>query len=291
MNYVDTPSNDQECRDTNLIGNQSTKWTRWSEELWDEAERGWLTRNGQDHFYRETVVIPALVRAFDLRSKRPLSIVDLGCGDGHSASLLLADLKRRQLSASVTLVDRSPRLLSAAQHDPILKSATVIQAEFGSVSWSRQLPDLQQPTVFLAVFLLQELPDLGHFFHGLSDLMSAEDRLLAVVPDPDYAESLRRSSRVTLVATGSRVVDWRWAGEYPISTHGKPLALPHFQRAIEDYRRAACRWGLELIGQDDLCVQDTPSAYKMFADTVYGCAIIGRPSAKLLTFASVDANQ
>ncbi len=290
MNPLDTLSFKRHIEQIHLDEYQSSKWIHWSEQLWGQAETGWLKRDGQDHFYREIVVIPALLRAFDSLAKRPLSIVDLGCGDGHSASLLLAEFKRRRLSSSVTLVDRSQRLLSAASHDPNLASSCLVQADFTSSSWSQQLSQLQHPTLFLAIFLLQELFDLRLFFDGISELMLAEDRLLAVVPAPRYAEGLRRSSRLRLVVKGSSIDDWCWAGEYPISTPNGSLVLPHFQRTLDHYRRAACMRGLALISHEDLCVPHTIAAHNVFAKTVYGCEIIGRPSAKLLTFSSVGSS-
>jgi SAM-dependent methyltransferase len=273
----------------NMDEQQSNEWVNWSEQLWHNAEHGWMTRNGQDHFYRETVVLPALLRAVTAPSlpKRPVSIVDLGCGDGHTASLIISELERRQIHLSVTLADRSLRLLRAARQYPELTSLDMVRVDFMNRTWWRKFTKLQHPTVFLAVFLLQELFELTSFFEGIRKLMLEHDRLLVVVPAPRYSESLRRQSRARVVEMGAITNDWRWAGEYPISIPGGFLALPHFQRTLEDYSRAATMHNIKLIRHDDLCVPDTQAARSVFAETIYGYDIIGRPSAKLLTFSQL----
>ena len=286
MNRIGISSFRNVARVANMDEQQSAKWVHWSKKLWRNAEQGWLTRNGQDHFYREAVVLPALLSAITSTSliKRPVSILDLGCGDGHSTSILLAELKRRKFNLSVTLADRSRRLINAARQYSVLASSDFIRTDFMDRSWWRNFDNLRHPTVFLAIFLLQELSELSHFFKGVSELMLEEDRLFVVVPAPRYAENLRRLSRIHVVTLGDITNDWRWAGEYPISISDGTIALPHFQRTLDNYSRTPAMHSIKLIRHDDLSVPDTQTARNVFVETVYGCAIIGRPSAKLLTY-------
>ena len=57
-------------------------WKSWSEYLWKKAEDSWISRDGQDHFYRNKVIIPALEKELE-KASGIKSIIDLGCGDGR----------------------------------------------------------------------------------------------------------------------------------------------------------------------------------------------------------------
>lgn len=281
-------SNQHQIAGTKMQGHQIINWQNWSEQLWKEAESGWLNRDGQDHFYRQAVVLPAVNQAVTSLPKRPNSIIDLGCGDGHSTSLLVAELKRRRWRPSIILADRSQYLLNATRRDIELIEAQLVQTDFTNTSWWQEFPEIRHPAILFAHFLLQELPDLTCFFKGIKELMLEDSCLFAVVPAPRYVESLRRSSRARVIMMGADDDDWKWVGEYPISIPCGSLALPHFQRTIGDYRCAAKNNNISMIEHYDLYVPDTKSARNVFSDTVYGHGIIGQPSSKLLVFTKKD---
>lgn len=262
----------------------SENWSAWAESKWRSAESGWVERGGQDHFYRQSVVLPSLLGEILSGSSVPASILEVGCGDGCTVSLLVAGLMERGIGPSLAFLDRSEGLLESARRDPSIGSARFVQSDLGDSGWHREVGDLQRPALILAIFVLQEMPQLGTVFRGLSKLMTPGDRFIAVVPAPRFAEQLREAGRLRLAQEGRRNDDWEWVGEYPIPTEKGTLALPHFQRSIGGFERAAIADGLALVGHRYLQVPGTSEARAIFRGTDYGEEIVGANSSLLLIF-------
>ena len=259
-------------------------WNEWAEEKWRRAESGWVERGGQDHFYRQSVVVPSLLEEILTLPTLPASILELGCGDGHTVSLLVAELMKREARPTLMFLDRSEGLLESARRDPSLTSARFVQSDLGNPAWHGEVGGLQRPALILAIFVLQEMPQLKTLFGGLAKLMIAGDRFIAVVPAPSYAEQLRTEGKLRLVHEGRADDDWDWVGEYPVPTEKETLALPHFQRGLRRFEQAAINNGLSLIGHRHLRVPDTSEAREIFGKTAYGEEIVEVDSALLLVF-------
>ena len=83
--------------------------------MWEKAESAWISRDGQDNYYRNRVVLPALLEKLADLSIESLNIIDIGSGDGYCINQLVHVLKRRDKGIiKITLVDRSESQLHVA---------------------------------------------------------------------------------------------------------------------------------------------------------------------------------
>lgn len=138
--------------ETNFI-----KWKKWSVHLWEQAENEWISRNGQDHFYRIKVVLPALEK--EIRTATSLqSIIDLGCGDGFMLGHLL---KRKAISIkkirNIVLIDRSDRFLKRAKSRIQGPSVLTVKADLDDQSWIPRVKETKPRRLFLSKFFVQEI--------------------------------------------------------------------------------------------------------------------------------------
>jgi hypothetical protein len=260
------------------------KWTTWCESLWREAEGAWLARSGQDHFYRRSVVVPALTTAMR-RHTRFGTMLDVGCGDGYTTQLVLRELHAAgDGPRSVCLIDRSTSQLEVASRRQLLTGAGIVSANLASGDWHGRIAALRRgPTVIISTFVVQELPSLSGLLGGLASLLRAGDVALLLFVAPSYSAHLLDHQQIERVALSDGQVDWRWAGKYPISIGANVVYLPHFQRDLALIGAACQAHGLAVSACNTLSVPDTPQAREVFSSSVYGADIIGRPSSVLLS--------
>lgn len=261
-----------------------SRWNNWSEALWHRNEGLWIKRNGQDHFYREQVVLPTLLKEIGEGGHPFKTLVDLGSGDGYTTNRLLERLAEGGVRLdSVLLVDRSSTQLGIAKTLPFLRDAVVVQKDLIEEDWADAVMTSESPKIFLSVFVLQEVPRVHIFFSILSRAMNPADMCLAVLVDPEYSQKLYRDGTIKVVGENrDQSAEWEWAGEYPITIDTTEIYLPHFQRRIDVYRQIAAENGLSISEPASLVVQDTPEAREVFGHTIYGQGIIGVGSSILL---------
>lgn len=258
---------------------------QWCQSLWSRAEERWIRRTGQDHYYRSSVVVPALRRHIDAR-ERYRSLIDLGAGDGHLTATLLNDLSPALHPDSLCLIDRSARQLECAKLNPLLSASTTIPADLTTNNWVDSINRLPSPRLLLSTFVLQELHSLDGIYANVASTLSADDTFIALVVAPSFSSDLQCNGKLKLFRVGNSGSDWTWCGSYPVSVDTGDILLPHFQRSASAYRRAGERHGLSLRQSTYLSVPDVPAARSVFSETVYGDEIIGVPSGLLLEFAS-----
>jgi len=260
-------------------------WSSWTQRLWRKAEAAWLERDGQDHFYRRTVVVPALRARLERWAKSPeMRLVDVGCGDAFTTHLLLRESHAvRSRTREIVLIDRSAAELRAARRSFSAAEVNAVRADVLSPDWQRHMPKSTRATAFCAVFVLQELPMLGPILRGLRGAMRRGDIFLAIIVAPQYADSLRASGKIMMAAakpTPRR--DWSWAAGYPITTPTGTIYLPHFQRPLSSYRRLFRAAGLVVESWEGLGIGTSRRANGVFDKTIYGRRIVGRVSSRLL---------
>jgi hypothetical protein len=263
----------------------------WTERVWAEAEAKWLARDGQDSFYTDYVVVPGLVRGIQqLCTHGLVELVDIGCGDGYCTEHLVASMIRAGFSPSrIFLLDRSRTQLEIASDCARLNEAVSVRCDLNDYNWFTCLPPRDCQRILVSVFTVQELPALVPLVAGLGSLMSADDTALLLTVAPMYSASLLRRGQILEPISGSIHDDWRWRGLYPIDNAAGTAYLPHFQRTVDQYRRALCRHGLRCISTHYLVVPPGGAANSVFSNTVYGRQIIGVHSSVILAVRKGDA--
>jgi hypothetical protein len=262
-----------------------SNWNKWSERLWQQSEGLWIKRNGQDHFYREQVVLPALLQAINKSNQTFKTLVDLGSGDGHVTNALLEGLHRQGKEIStVILVDRSQVQLEIALSLPFLKEAQAVESDLIADDWPGEVSQSTPPRIFLSVFVFQEIPSLDVFIERVSKAIGPTDIGLAVFVAPAYSDLLRQRGAIQVVEEGTSATEWEWAAMYPISIESKVIFLPHFQRSMEMYRGILEQHNLRMSPPVYLSVPDTPTSREIFGHTIYGQGIIGAKSSVLISF-------
>lgn len=263
---------------------KTANWNKWCKHLWRESEGMWIKRDGQDHFYREQVVLPALLKETRKEHLDFRTLVDLGSGDGHVTNLFLEGLRSQRGNVeSVLLVDQSDIQLQIAKALPSLKEAQTIQKDLIDDDWVTAVLETPAPRIFLSVFVFQEVPVIETLIERISRALGSDDICLAVFVAPSYSDSLRKGEAIRVVEQGSHSTDWEWAGLYPISIESAVIFLPHFQRSLQVYQEVTATHGLKMSEPNYLSVPDTPKAREVFGRTIYGQGIIGVRSSVLIS--------
>lgn len=262
-------------------------WFSWSRNLWETGEAKWIKRSGQDHFYRQKVVLPALrnkLKYFNTIN----SILDLGCGDGYTLQELF---KFEDISFSndinISLVDLSATQLKIAEQKLEInyRNLKVIHADLNEKTWIKSLDYLVSPKVILNIFVLQEMVYIHNFFQNISEIMCKDDLMLALIVAPKFASNLSRqnanmehSDKFTDLEK-----DWHWASKYPITTNSSTIYLPHFHRTIADYRKIISKFNLFVSEVIYLRVPDDIESKEIFRKTDYKEKITETNSSVLLS--------
>lgn len=257
-------------------------WKAWSKDLWKEAENSWISRDGQDHFYRNKVIIPALEK--ELRKVTKLrSIVDLGCGDAYVLDRLLKKrILRADKTSEIVLIDRSKRLIKIAKsrlHVPSLRS---VNADLDDETWVSMVRNTKPNRLFLSIFLIQEMPRLNRLISNLGKVLGQGDLGLFITVAPFFANLLMSSGKMHRELKSSANGHFKWAAAYPIANNSRPLYLPYFHRTKKEYERILNKYGMKLENHLYLSVPDSKYSRQIFENTLYGSAIFNKPSSMLL---------
>ena len=261
-----------------------TYWNNWCIGLWRKAQIEWINRKGQDYYYRDYVVIPAVMK--HLHDCPPIAtIIDLGCGDGYTLEAILNNNNSPfNGTTRIVLVDRSISLLNTAKNRFKKNSLKAIHCDLHSIKWLSHVINASTPKLLLCAFVLQEMPSLKDFLRLVNKALGRLDIFVAIVVDPDYAISLS-GIHCQMNKIGRKELegkDWEWASVYPISTNSHTIYLPYFHRSLEDYKKIFEINGLVLNTMEALSVPNTPAAHKIYQKTVYTEAIIEISSSQLL---------
>jgi hypothetical protein len=261
-----------------------SNWRKWANKLWARAETAWIERNGQDEFYRQRVVVPALTRAI-LKIRSPLLyLIDLGSGDGKSTSLIVEEcLKENIYFEDICLIDRSDKQLGISRHMPHLAKSSTL---FFNIGGSKPLviPESKLPRLLVSIFVIQELPELASFGMALSNVLRQNSNALIITVAPRFSQYLRQngSIRIEDLSRYPSDRDWNWAGSYPIAGEGGRHYLPHFQRSLAQITKSLLAFRLRIIQKTYLQVPPTHQARQIYENSDYGQLILNVPSSLLL---------
>lgn len=261
---------------------QISSWKTWSEQLWKVAENEWISRNGQDHFYRINVVIPSLKREI---SKVPnlQSVIDLGCGDAY---ILYRLIERKIIAVNnikdIVLIDRSGRFLKEAKSRMQVPSVQVIKADLDNETWVPPVKRTKPNRLFLSIFLIQEMPRLDRFILNLHEVFGQNDLGLFITVAPFFANLLVSTGKMHQERKSSTNSYFRWAASYPISNNSRTIYLPYFHRTKKEYEEVLNRYQMKVENHKYLSVPDSKAARNIFKNTLYGKDIINKHSSLLL---------
>lgn len=225
------------------------KAKKWAEKIWADATMAWSERTSQDYSYREYVVEPAVAEVLPQINLIPSSkILEIGCGDGShlifwkkllakanldTVQLLGVDLFESQVNVAQKKIGGLKNITVLAGDATSIDTAQMVTAHFGS------------PDVIIAMFLLQDTPDLEGVLNVVSTCLKAGGHLLVVIVHPNFAYHLYQKGYVKKAENEflskehinpSGIVQWRFAGLYPIAQKNfSPFYLPYFHRNQKDY--------------------------------------------------------
>jgi SAM-dependent methyltransferase len=242
------------------------KAKKWAEKIWSDATMAWSERTSQDYSYREYVVEPAVAEILPEFNFTPSSkILEIGCGDGShllfwkkllaknnldTVQLLGVDLFESQVNKAQKKIKGLKNITVLAGDATARDTAQMVTAHFGS------------PNVIIAMFLMQDTPDLEGILNVVSTCLKVGGHLLAVFVHPGFAYHLYEQGYVKKAEdeylskehiAPSGIVQWRFAGYYPIAQKdASPFYLPYFHRNVTDYLDAFYKKQFIIVMRKDL---------------------------------------
>lgn len=234
----------------------------WAAQVWKEATPIWADRPGQDYAYREYVVNPAISKVIQqLNIDKSSSVVEIGCGDGAHTFFWRKELNSLGLeSVRILGIDLLDSLISKAKKDSIgYKNIDFEVCDIAYEETAKLIIDrVGNPDVIIAMFLLQDVPDLEGVLKTVTTALKKNGHFIAVFVHPDFAVHLQQLGQVKVAAADkdvpdeyispSGIVQWRFRGYYPIAQEDKPpFYVPYFHRNLKDYQDALKKVGLTVI--------------------------------------------
>lgn len=238
------------------------KVRRWAERSWADALISWKERPPQDFAYRKYVVEPAvskIIRQLDLNKSS--SIAEIGCGDGaHTLfwreqldSLGLKDVTILGVDLLESLIDKAKRKI-IGYRNIYFEVCDVSSEDVIKLIMDR----IGTPHVIIAMFLLQDVPDLEGVLKTVITSLKKNGHFIAVFVHPDFAMHLLKIGQVKVTSadkdipdeyiTPTGIVQWRFRGYYPIAQEDKPpFYVPYFHRSLKDYHEAFKKTGLTVL--------------------------------------------
>jgi SAM-dependent methyltransferase len=259
------------------------QWQSWSQSLWDRIGPAWSQRDLPDLVYKRTVVLPILLSAYESQRRHFQSIVDIGCGDGFVADMLVKGLAARgKLPAEIALLDRSQDFVQRALARASLAASRSLVGDIADLPIDFMQP-LPSPRFLISTLVAMELFDLSSLLRPVGRILTDQDEFCMVTIDPEFSAWLLECGKAKLAGRGNGEVDWEWAAEYPVTINGRVFFFPHFQRSLALCTRIANEAGLDVRQVVRLSVPDTEETRTVFKETVYGLEILKRPSAIALS--------
>lgn len=225
----------------------------WAAEAWGEAIPSWSDRPSQDFAYRKYVVEPPISKLIKLLNvKQSSSVVEIGCGDGAHTLFWRGELNSLGLeSVRILGIDLLESLISKAKKDSIgYKNIDFEVCDIAYEETAKLIIDrVDNPDVIIAMFLLQDVPDLEGVLKTVTTALKKNGHFIAVFVHPDFAMHLLKLGQVKVAApdkeipaeciSPSGIVQWRFRGYYPIAQADKPpFYVPYFHRSLKDYQDA-----------------------------------------------------
>lgn len=225
----------------------------WAADVWKEATSTWAERPSQDHAYREHVVNPAISKVIQqLNLDKSSSVVETGCGDGAHTFFWRKELNSLDLeSVRILGIDLLESLISKAKkysvgHQNIDFAVCDIT---GKEAVKLIIDRVGNPDVIIAMFLLQDVPDLEGVLKTVTTVLKKNGHFIAVFVHPAFAMHLQQLGQLKVAApdkdipaeyiSPSGIVQWRFRGYYPIAQADKPpFYVPYFHRSLKDYQDA-----------------------------------------------------
>jgi len=233
---------------------------KWASMEWQKVSAIWIDRAGQDFTYRKYVIEPNLSKIIPtLNLRHSSSIVEIGCGDG--SHLLFWRRKLNDLgleSVHVFGVDLLDSLIIKARvNAKDFKNITFAVADAADFDTAKLIHDaIGKPDVIVSMFLMQDIPDLEGVLSMVNSCLENGGQYISVIVNPDFACTLVDAGVVTRYRgeelppeciSDSGIVQWRYAGYYPIvQTDKPPFYLPYFHRSIADYHKAFLNSGFNM---------------------------------------------
>jgi SAM-dependent methyltransferase len=245
------------------------KAKQWAEKGWADAVASWSERPEQDYAYRQYVVEPPLAKLISQLELHSSSIVvELGCGDGAHSIFWRQQLNNLGL-------DRV-RIFGIDLHEPLIIKARENTVGYENISFGvADAANLKTvnlihdkvgiPDLMIATFLLQDTPDLEGILKMVKSCLKEKGHFIAVFVHPDFAEHLFEAGYIKRLKeeyfpdeyiTDSGIVQWRFAGYYPIAQKSDPpFYLPYFHRSLADYYNAFENFNLEIVDKLPLMLE------------------------------------
>jgi len=248
----------------------------WTQQIWKNAEQKWISRCGQDHFYRDHVAIPGLVYCIKHLCKPCIiDIVDIGSGDGYFTNKFASEIFDIGFKIeNICLLDLSMKQLEIATNREFLKNAHKVVCNFLTPKWAEKIPMSNNRRLYICVFVIQELHSLDGFMNGLSKIMKTEELAFILTIDPAFSELLAQKNKIISIIKSNHFEDWDWRGLYPIDGDAGRFYLPHFQRKIKQLKTQFIQNNLKCIYIDFLKVPFNNQNISIFSKTIYGMDIL-----------------
>ena len=252
-----------------LVDTILEKTKKWAEKAWADAISSWSKRPAQDYAYRKHVVEPPISNIITNLNLNPSSlVVEIGCGDGTHSIFWKQQLKNLG-------IDRV-RIFGIDLHEPLIIKARENAEGYTNISF--EVADVNEiktakiihdkvgiPDVIVAMFLLQDTPDLEGTLKMVKSCLKDKGHFIAVFVHPDFAKHLFEAGYIKGLEEGylppeyitdSGIVQWRFVGCYPIARkNGPPFYLPYFHRSLEDYYKAFKSLNFEIIDKIPLLLE------------------------------------
>ena len=249
-----------------LVDTTLEKAKKWAEKAWADAISSWSKRPAQDYAYRKHVVEPHIAKLIAKLNLNPSSLViEIGCGDGTHSIFWRQQLNNLGLDkVRIFGIDlHEPLIIKARKNAAGYKNISFEVADVNEVKTAKIIHDkVGIPDVIVAMFLLQDTPDLEGTLKMVKSCLKDRGHFISVFVHPDFVKHLFEAGYVKGIEEGYLppeyitdlgIVQWRFAGYYPIAQKDdSPFYLPYFHRHVEDYLDALHKKQFTIVARKDL---------------------------------------